>query len=488
MKILITASEAVPYIKTGGLADVTGTLAVELAKARHEVILALPLYQQIDKEKWGLELAVDFLGVKMGDSELYGRVWKKKVLSKLTVIFIEYDRYFDRNPIYNDGAKDYYDNGSRFAFLSKAALDACVSMDFQPDVVHANDWQTALMPYYVKTWNFPNGFFDNTACLLSIHNIGYQGHMPSDIMSFIGVQKWQFRDCEFESFGGLNFLKGGIFYADKVTTVSPSYADEILGEPGGSGLSPYLERRKDDVVGILNGIDLKEWNPKKDKLIPANFDAEDLSGKAICKADLQKEFGLPVDEKIPLFGLVGRLADQKGLDLLKGCIEELLTWDIQIVLLGSGDPELAAYFGSLPARFPTKFGSYIGFDPRLAHLIEAGSDFFIMPSRYEPCGLNQMYSLTYGTLPIVRATGGLKDTVENYEAGTGLGTGFVFETISVDALKNTIGWAVDTWFNHPKDIASMQQKALAQDFSWKQAIKQYVVAYKAAQKRRKLWV
>ncbi len=486
MRILIAATEAVPYVKTGGLGDVAGTLALELAKARHEVALVLPLHQAIVPVKWKLEIAMDSLRVKMGDADLYCRVWARQALAHCRVYFIEYDRYFHRDPIYNDGSKDYYDNGSRFAFFSKACLDLAQALDFQPQVIQANDWQTALIPFYLKTWNY-EGYFRKTASLLSIHNMGYQGHMPAEICSFMGIQRWQFRESEFESFGGVNFLKGGIFYADKISTVSPTYAKEILGEPGGSGLSPYLQRRSNDVAGILNGIDQKEWNPKKDKLLPARYSAEDLSGKAICKAELQKKFLLEEKADKPIFGLVGRLADQKGLDLLKEIIPEIMRWDLQMVLIGSGDPELERFFGDLPKHYPGKFGSYIGFEPKLAHLVEAGSDFFVMPSRYEPCGLNQMYSLIYGTLPVVRATGGLADTVENFQPQAGQGTGFVFQDISSAALRDTLGWALHTWYHQQDEIAAMRVRAMERDHSWKKAVKEYVKAYKEALVRRALW-
>ena len=487
MKILIAASEAVPYIKTGGLGDVAGVLAVELARARHEVALVLPLHKAVDQTKFPMEIALECLIVKMGDADLFCRVWKRQIMKKFTVYFIEYAQFFYRHPIYDDGAKGYYDNGARFAFFSKACLDLALAVGFKPDVVQANDWQTALIPFYLKTWDFGSDFFKNTASLLSIHNIGYQGIVPADIHRFLGLQMWQFRESEFESFGTINLLKGSIFYADKVVTVSPTYAKEILGEPGGNGLSTYLQRRADDVTGILNGIDSKEWNPRTDKLIPANFTHEDLSGKALCKEALQKEFGLEVNPHKPIFGLVGRLAAQKGLDLLMQCVEEVLQWDLQMVLLGSGDPVLSDFFYHLPTRFPGKFASHIGFQPHMAHLIEAGSDFFVMPSRYEPCGLNQMYSLHYGTLPIVRGTGGLVDTVINYQPPLDLGTGFVFYDISANALRDTIGWALATYFNHPEDIKKMQVRGMLEDFTWGRAIKQYMVAYKEAVNRRKSW-
>jgi len=487
MKIVMTSSEAVPYIKTGGLGDVAGTLALELHKKGHDVILVLPKHSGINFKPGELKLQFSPFFVHMGNATLFAQVLKTE-LEGMPVYFIEYDDFFGRNPIYDDGKEGYPDNAERFAFFAKATLDLCVALDFVPDVVHASDWQTSMIPYYLKTWGYEGGFFAESASVLTIHNIGYQGITPDlSCAPMIGLNWMQLRPDEFESFGGINFLKGGFFYADQITTVSPTYAKEILSEPGGGGLSSYLVRRQEDLSGILNGIDTMEWNPEVDPLIPANFSATDLSGKLECKEALQKEFGLTVDPKKPIFGVVSRLADQKGFDMLHMIIHQVLNWDIQFVLLGSGNKELEDFFRWLPGAYPGKCGSFIGFQPKLAHLIEAGSDFFVMPSKYEPCGLNQMYSMAYGTLPIVRSTGGLADTVTNYEPETGEGTGFVFSTISSGALRDTIGWALDTWYNHPEHIAKMRKQAMAQDFSWEKAVPEYEQVYKKAKNRRLGW-
>jgi starch synthase len=287
--------------------------------------------------------------------------------------------------------------------------------------------------------------------------------------------------------GGLNLLKGGIFYADQITTVSPSYANEILSEPGGSGLSEYLKRRKKDITGIINGIDLIEWDPEIDSSIPAKYSRDDMTGKSICKSKLQKDFALPVDQTIPVFAFIGRLVDQKGVALLRDCLETILSWELQLVVLGSGDPYYADIFGNLPKSYPNKVGAFIGFNPDLAHLLEAGADFFIMPSLYEPCGLNQMYSMRYGTLPIVRAVGGLIDTVENFDKEAGTGTGFIFSDISAKALENTIGWALDTWYNEKKHYKTLQRQAMDKDFSWGKSISKYELVYEKASARRVHW-
>lgn len=487
MNILLVTSESVPYIKTGGLGDVSGNLAENLSAHGHNVNLVLPLYRDIAPKSYNLKLAVPMLHVQMGDAVLTCQVWKAEKGKNLNIYFIEYNEYFDRSPIYDDGEKPYFDNGIRYAFFSKAALELSRAINFKPDVVQCNDWQTALTAYYLKTWRWGDDFFKDTASVLIIHNLGYQGQSDLSFSQFIGLNWMQMRPEEFESLGAINLLKGGIFYSDQIVTVSPTYAKEILSEPGGCGLSPYLQRRSEDLSGILNGLDTDEWNPENDPLIPKTFSAKDLSGKAVCKSDLQERFYLKQDPNIPVFGMVGRLASQKGLDLLQARIDEILQHDIQLVLLGSGDPELSHFFGELPKRYPGKVGTYIGFKPYLSHIIEAGSDFFIMPSRYEPCGLNQMYSLAYGTLPIVRGTGGLNDTVENYDQKKGTGTGFVFYDPEPDALKNTLLWAIDTWKNRRPHIDKLRQNAMAQSFTWEKSIKEYEKVFEKATQRKRGW-
>lgn len=488
MNVLFATSESVPYIKTGGLGDVSGSLAEHLAKKGHQVNVVLPLYKDISPKNLALELAIPMLHVQMGDAVLTCQVWKKKRSAHLNIYFLEYNEYFDRSPIYDDGSNAYSDNGIRFAFLSKAALEVSRAINFKPDVVQCNDWQTALIPYYLKTWRWGDNFFKDTASLLVIHNLGYQGQCHASFSKFIGLNWMQMRADEFESLGAINILKGGIFYADQIVTVSPTYAKEILSEPSGWGLSPFLQRRSEDISGILNGMDTEEWDPETDALIPAKFSSKDLSGKAICKQDLQERFYLKQDASIPVFGMVGRLASQKGLDLLQEKIHELMQEKLQLVILGSGDPQLADFFGNLPKLYPGKVGAYIGFKPYLAHIIEAGSDFFIMPSRYEPCGLNQMYSLAYGTLPIVRGTGGLNDTVENYNEDKKSGTGFVFYDPTPEALKNTILWALDTWKHRKSDILKLQQNAMQQSFTWESSIASYEKVFKRAIQRKRGWL
>ncbi len=489
MNIHLVSSEAVPYIQTGGLGDVVGTLARQLSFRGHSVSLTLPLYKSIKakQKEFGLKSLSEPLRVTMGNQVLVCKIWKTSPEANLNVYFIEYNDFFNRDDLYGEEGKEYTDNGRRFSFFSKAALDLAIQLKIKPDVIHLNDWQTSLIAYYLKTWFWSEPLFRDTSSVLTIHNLGYQGHFPMSNSGFVGLNWMQMRSDEFEDNNGINPLKGGLFYADMITTVSPNYAKEILSEPGGCGLSSYLNRRKNDIVGILNGIDEQEWNCETDKYIPQTFSAKDLSGKKICKTTLQQHFGLKTDLDIPVFGMVGRLAYQKGMQLLMGCLEDVMSWDLQLIVLGSGNPFYAGYFENLAKFFPGKVGIYIGFQNELAHLIEAGSDFFLMPSLYEPCGLNQIYSMLYGTLPIVRATGGLVDTVRNFEEETLTGTGFMFNDITSEALKNTIGWALSTWYDKPGSYKAAQLTAMKQDFGWKTAVEKYEKVYEKAVHRRKSW-
>lgn len=487
MNILIASSEAVPFVKTGGLGDIVGAMAHGLAERKHRVKLVLPLYGTIDRTQFKLKRSIELMNVEMGNTTLSCRVWELDKSTLYDAYFIEYNQYFARPTLYGENNTAYLDNGKRFTFFSKAVLELAVQLEFKPDIVHVNDWQTAVIPYYIKTWDWKNRFFEDTASVLTIHNLGYQGQTDLATSSFIGLNWMQVREEEFESLGSLNLLKGGIFYADQLTTVSPTYASEILTEPGGCGLSLYLSRRRNDLTGILNGVDGAEWDPATDQAIPANFTRDDLSGKSICKQALQSELGLDVNPMIPLFAYVGRFAYQKGLSLLEKCLDTILSWELQLVVVGSGDPYYSDLFGKIPGLYPGKTASFIGFDSNLAHRVEAGSDFFIMPSLYEPCGLNQMYSQLYGTLPIVRATGGLADTVENFDADRQRGTGFVFNDIESTALENTIGWALDTWYNNKISYLAMQQQGMGMDFSWNRALSAYESVFHRAHDRLAQW-
>ena len=481
LKIAMIASECVPFSKTGGLADVVGALPAALRSLGHEVIVIIPKYSFIDYIRYGLQPFVNPMGVWMGNVEEWCSVHKGEN-DGVPVYFIESDKYFGRWGLYHDADfNDYQDNPRRFGFMTRAGLQLCRDMRFIPDIVHVHDWQTALASAYLKVWHWNDQTLSRAASVLTIHNIAYQGVYHASHFDYLGLQWNNFTPDKFEDHGQINILKGGIHYADMVNTVSPSFARETRTPTGGHGLAPLLNNKGENYVGILNGADYKSWNPGTDDLIPAHYSAHDLSGKQQCKHELQRRFLLDLAPDVPIIGIVSRLVGQKGLGLLAQVIESIVSnMQVQFVILGAGDKGLEYYFGPLPGRYPGKIGSYIGYNDELSHWIEAGCDFFLMPSLYEPCGLNQIYSLKYGTLPIVRATGGLDDTVQQYDEKTGAGTGFKFWEPSAQALYYSVGWAVSTYFDRRTHIQQMMRAAMAQDFSWEHSARQYEALYERA--------
>jgi len=472
-RILFITAECTPLAQTGGLGDAVAGLTKALLKRGHEVRIVMPLYQHIDRARHGITFSRPCCVHFGGGEEIWVGIFEGKLDGEVPIWFVDYGRYFDRPGIY-DGDEDSY----RFGVLSKAALQVCKDTGFQPHIAHVHDWMTSMAAVFLKTWDRVLSPLSRTASVLTIHNIGYQGKFDPSVLSFYGLGANYLTPDRFEDFGGINLLKAGIQYADAVTTVSPTYAKEIRGPIGGMGMAMYLNDRSDHLFGILNGVDSTLWNPEIDKYLPARFSRNDLSGKAACKRVLQERFGLTVDPKIPVFAIVSRFAPQKGFDLLRGALPQALRdMVMQVVVLGTGDPFTENFFRWLSGAYSGRASAHIGFSPELAHLIEAGSDFFLMPSLYEPCGLNQMYSSLYGTLPIVRATGGLEDTVENYNEATGRGTGFKFEEISDRALYYAIGWAVSTWFDRPQHYAAMQQQGMARNFTWDASAHKYERVY-----------
>ena len=482
LNILMTASECVPFAKTGGLGDVVGTLPRFLKKAGHNVIVITPLYSFINREEHNLKVTFDKISVRMEYEEIVFSLHESTMRGDVPVYFIDYEPFFNRSNIYHDdNFVDYQDNPKRFSFLSKAALEVCKLLNFPPDIAHGHDWHTAILPAYLKRLYSHDSFFTNTASVLTIHNIAYQGRYDKYYHYYAGLNDEDFTPDKFECFNAVNFLKGGIYFADAVNTVSKGYASEIKTSSGGHGLDQFIKRKGDNFLGILNGADYGEWDPAKDKLIPSNYNSTNLNGKDLCKKVLQKEFRLLENNKIPVIGIISRMVEQKGFYLLPGCIDQIMeSLDVQFAVLGSGDKYLEVFFSDLEKRFPGKVGTYIGYNNHLAHLIESGSDLFLMPSLYEPCGLNQIYSLKYGTLPIVRATGGLKDTVENYDPDTGLGTGFVFWEPSCNSIYNTIKWAVETFYNRKQHFHDLRKRAMLKNFSWEKSVAEYIKLYKKA--------
>lgn len=485
LNILMVSAECTPFAKSGGLGDVVGALPQFLVKAGHRANVVMPLYSQIDRAKHKIEPVFEKLDVPFGSEHLSCSVYKSQLPGGVPVYFLEHHDFFSRQGLYHDAAyNDFPDNPLRFAFLSKAALQLCYLLNFRPDIVHANDWHTAVIPAFLKKLYNDDPVFDECASVLTIHNIAYQGRYNKSFYFRTGLGAGDFTQDKFEHYGDVNFLKGGIHFADVVNTVSPGYAEETRTAPLGYGLEYFLNLKGEDYTGIINGADYDHWNPETDKLIPANYRKDDLTGKAVCKTVLQKLLGLKVNPDRPLVGIVSRLVEQKGFHIVAECIEDILnSTSVQFAILGAGDTWLERFYGSLPQQFPGKVGAFIGYDNELAHLIEAGSDFFLMPSIYEPCGLNQIYSLKYGTLPIVRATGGLNDTIINYEPATGEGTGFKFVEPTCHAASEAIKLALDTYNQRRTDIGKLVRNAMEQHFSWDDSAKEYIRLYRKAKKK-----
>lgn len=479
LRVLIISAEAVPFAKSGGLGDAVGALAIALRARGIDVRLLLPRYGWIDP--LALRRHPDPLLVPLFAHQPHGCALMEGSIGDVPVYFLEHDVYYDRPYLYGPPGATYGDNHCRYALLSRAALSVCETLDWWPHVLHANDWQAALATVYANTETAPP--HDNIATILTIHNLAHQGWVTQEAMAETGISGSQALQLGLVSNNSVNILQGGINHSTLLTTVSPTYANEIQTAAYGEGLDGVLRTRRDDLFGVLNGIDQATWNPQNDPHLPKGFSADDLSGKAYCKAALQKEAGLALRPEVPLVGLVTRLAAQKGVDLLLAAMDRLLKHDIQFVLLGSGDPDLESALTQRAQNSP-KLQAWITFDERRAHLIEAGSDLFLMPSRWEPCGLNQMYSQRYGTLPVVRGTGGLRDTVSNFDPETGEGTGFVFYDATPNALHDALLWAVDVYYNHRTAFKGMIRRAMDIDHGWSRSAATYEYFYRLAVVRR----
>ena len=480
MKILMVTPELTPFVKVGGLGDVAGALPKALESQGHKVRIVCPLHPEV-KIDTSFKEHTSPLFVKLNEVH-YAKVWETTLQkSKVIVYFIEYQKYFDRDNLYSDlNGDSYSDNGFRFAFFSRAALDLLPFLNWFPDVIHCNDWTTGFVPLYLNTTE-ANTRLHKIATVFTIHNIQHQGYCDRSVIEYANLPAETFRDDCCEAMGAVNMLKAGLYGATKISTVSPQYAKEVQTDSYGYGLDGLLRFRAADLVGILNGIDTNLWNPKVDPFIAAPYSPNNLEPKATCKDFLQKRFGLKRLPNVPIFGVVSRLYEQKGLDFLADIASAILQdMEIQLVILGSGDPYLESRFKEISERYPSQVGVYIGRNIELSHQIEAGSDFFIMPSRFEPCGLNQMYSMRYGTPPIVRSTGGLMDSVKQYQEDSGEGTGFMFEEASAHALYYTIGWACSTYYDRRGDYLKIQYQGMKSDFSWKKSAEKYVKLYQWA--------
>ncbi|MBI5681684.1 MAG: glycogen synthase GlgA [Deltaproteobacteria bacterium] len=493
MKILFAASEATPYAKTGGLGDVCGALPKALNKLGCDVRLIIPFYRQIQEsgvrsQESGEKSAIKDTGIQVsvniGIKETTGRLSgltppalsRKKHAFCPTVYFLKCDEYYDREYLYSTPDSDYPDNLERFAFFSRGVLEAVKQLDFKPDIIHCHDWQTGLIPAYLKTVYKNVPFYANIKTLFTIHNIAYQGLFPSHMFPITWLPDYVFNPEDMEFWGQINLLKSGIVFSDMITTVSKKYCQEIQTPKFGFGLEGVLNTKKDKLFGILNGVDYDEWDPAKDKFIPANYTQKNLSGKILCRKALLKEYGLKIPDDIPLIGIISRFTSQKGFDILSEAMDNIMSMNIGMVVVGSGERKYSGMFESLAGIYPEKLGVKIAFDDKLAHMITAGCDMILMPSYYEPCGMTQMYALKYGTIPIVRATGGLDDTVQNFDTAAGSGNGFKFHDYSPVALTEKIKKALAAF--HSKGAwDKLIQNAMSLDFSWEGSAKKYLELY-----------
>lgn len=488
LSLLFAASEAAPFAKEGGLGDVVGALPKYLARMGHDVKVVIPRYYDVDPDRYGLRQLPGTLVVPMGTMgyQYCGVCEGHLPGSDVPIYFLEHQGYYGRKGLYQQNGKGYLDNDNRFTFLSKGALELCKMLDWHPDVVHAHDWHTGVIPVLLNTSYRHDRYVGDAASLLTLHNMQHQGNFYPGLMDVLGIGWQHFTYLGLEKDDQVNLLKGGIYHATLLNTVSEEYAREIQTPAFGWGLEGVVRERAADLSGILNGVDYDEWNPSRDHFIAKNYHARTVKGgKAACKADLQRQMGLPVRDDVPLFGVVSRMVKQKGTDLIAEAIHRILAMDCQFVIIGNGEPWAHFYFGDIAARYPEKFACYIGYSEQLAHKVEAGADFFVMPSAFEPCGLNQMYSLAYGTPPIVRATGGLDDSVENFDEERLAGDGFKFYQHTATALFDTIGWAAYTFYNNPAGLAALRKNGMAKRFTWEEAAVKYERLYREAIRRRR---
>ncbi len=480
MRILFVASEGLPFSKTGGLADVVEALPKALVAQGHEVAVVLPRYRGTE----AASVVLPSLTIPMGGARLrFPGIVDGSLVGGVCYFFVDDPAYFDREGLYGAGGKDYPDNAERYAELCRAAIEVAKHI-WPADIFHCHDWQTALLPVLLRTSYSDDPAVKNIPVVFTIHNMGYHGQFPRDVLDRVGIPATVFHPEGLEFYGSVNLLKGGLVYSDYLTTVSGKYAQEIQTREFGHGLDGVARKRADRLVGILNGVDYGAWDPAKDSLVAANYSAKDLSGKQTCKRDLLETFGLPQEHlERPVLGIVSRFADQKGFDLIAEKAHELMKEDLVLVVLGTGDKKYERLFGAMAATYAGRVGLKIAYDNTLAHKVEAGADMFLMPSRYEPSGLNQMYSLKYGTVPIVRATGGLDDSIQPFDVEHGTGTGFKFKEYSAAALLYAVRQALHHYMDE-RIWKRIQLNGMAKNFSWKGPGREYANLYEAARVAR----
>ncbi len=484
MKVFFATSEVVPFAKTGGLADVSGALPRALAGLGVDVKLIMPLYRSVRETATDLTDTGLRVEVPIGDKTVTGELWQTTLPdSDIPVYCLAQSRYYGREGLYGTTGVDphpYPDNCERFVFFSRCVIEALLALDLQPDVLHLNDWQSALAAVYLKALYQDETALQRTGTLMTVHNLLYQGIFSHWDMLLTGLGWAVFNWRQLEFYGKVNLLKGGLVFADYINTVSPTYAREIQTPAFGNGLDGVLAERRDRLLGIVNGIDTTIWNPETDPHVPAQYSAEDPAGKAVCKAELQKENDLPVRADAPLIGMVSRLVGEKGVDLVLEVLPNLCKEGAQFVLLGTGEPEYHEAFTRLAEEFPRNVAADLTFNNPLAHRIEAGADMFLMPSRFEPCGLNQLYSLRYGTVPVVRRTGGLADTITDYTPeglSGGEVNGFSFTAFTAEALGETLQRAVSLYRDDRESWKRLLLAGMKQDWSWTRSARDYCALY-----------
>ncbi len=477
LNILFASPEVYPFAKTGGLGDVSSALPLALKQQGHDVRIILPKYSSVEQSKRSVKPTRLTVAVPVGPETKSGELHESRLNRTVPVYFVGQDDYFDREGFYGDVEGEFPDNAERFIFFARAVLEACKTLDFQPDIIHCNDWQTGLIPCYLKTLYASDPFFEDTRSVFSIHNLGYQGnfderylpmaHLPWKVFTLEGV----------EFYGCFSFMKAGLVYADRLATVSKTYSKEILTPENGFGMDGVLRHHLSKLVGILNGADYGEWDPQTDSNIKTRYGPKSLKGKQECRKSLARKLSLKLTEQTPLLCMVTRLSPQKGIDLLIQSFAELMEQDAALVILGSGDDRYETFLNEQNQNYPERFRYIQGFDEKLAHQIIAGSDLLLMPSLYEPCGLTQMYALRYGTVPVVRRVGGLADTVKAFQPGKNQGTGFLFKPKEVDQWVPLLQKALDL-YPKKKVWRNLMLNGMKQDFSWDKAAKQYVRLYR----------
>jgi starch synthase len=472
--VALISPEITPFAKTGGLADMVGSLGLALKNQGLEPVFFLPKYRVVPaKDLEGETIPLRFL---LGETPFSAQIRRTKDPHGIPTYLIDLPEFFDRKGLYGEGGHDYPDNGVRFAAFSRAVLEALKVLEIRASVLHVHDWQTSLLPLFFKAFYCQDPFFEKSRAFLTLHNLGYQGLFPREDLGQMGLHESYFVPRMFEFYGKLNLLKGGILSADAVTTVSPTYAREILTAQWGFGLEGVLKERSDRFFGILNGLDERAWDPETDPALPAPFSPRDLSGKDRCKTALQKEMNLPEKTGAPIMGLVSRLVDQKGIDLLLEIIPGFEHMEIQWVILGQGDPWMEGELSRLAEIYPEQLAVKIGFDESLARRIIAGSDFMLMPSRYEPCGYNQMYAMRYGTVPVVTRVGGLADTVKDMEEDREEGTGIILQKAAAQDLQGAVLRAIE-FYRKPGVWDPLRRRIMGRDFSWKASASKYINIY-----------